>query len=75
MVKMMTEEELRAQGVAFDQATPQAWYRRAMDLTGENPWGSVVWAYPDDGGLLGEPIATDERGRKILEQISTYALA
>ena len=75
MVKIVTVEELKAKGLTFDYATPQGWHTDVIETTGENPSGSVVWAYTKGGSICGEPIAIDERGRKILETVSSQAVA
>ena len=56
MIKVMSEKELRSEGITFDWAMPHEWFTRASKKAGVNLSGHVVWAYPK-GFLFGEPVA------------------
>lgn len=60
--------------VTHDTALPQDWWDHFHGLTGVNPSGHIVWAYPRDGWarLGGFPMAVTVFGAQQLDMF--YAL-
>ena len=49
----------------YDVAMPQEWFDRALQVSGINPAGHIVWSY--DGTMLGLAYSVDTIGDSIIE--------
>lgn len=57
--------QLKNDGITFDGSLPQGFYDQIYNLTGHNPMGNIVYAYPPQHEH-GWPVATTQAGAVML---------
>lgn len=70
----MTFPEQIPKPESYDTSVPQEWMDRVVKLTGESPYGEIVWSYDDyaDGrsSIFGRPYPATLKGLEILQMIA-----